>query len=104
LGPSTEDSIELDFNEVYTPTTQDCISMFLSINAIEDCIDSCIICSGQTHPGLEKVKVRLSVASGEYIFYIAVNHVFVWTRKARQFLNSCSTFMAISNFQGGSDG
>jgi hypothetical protein len=30
----------------------------------------------------------------EYVFYIAVKDVFVWTRKARQFLNLCSNFMA----------
>jgi len=48
----------------------------------------------QTQPGAEKVKVRVSTESGNFVFYIAVNSVFVWTRKARQFLNSCSNFMA----------
>ena len=48
----------------------------------------------QTQPGTEKVKVRVRTASGDQHFYIAVNDVFVWTRKARQFLNSCSNFMA----------
>ena len=47
----------------------------------------------QTQPGTEKVKVRVRTASGDQHFYIAVNSVFVWTRKARQFLNSCSNFM-----------
>ena len=47
----------------------------------------------QTQPGIEKVKVRVNTASGEYDFYIAVKDVFVWTRKARQFLNLCSNFM-----------
>jgi hypothetical protein len=51
-------------------------------------------CVWQTQTGVEKVKVRVSTASGEYVFYIAVKDVFVWTRKARQFLNLCSNFMA----------
>jgi len=32
--------------------------------------------------------------SGDHVFYIAVDSVFVWTRKARQFLNACGNFMA----------
>ena len=48
----------------------------------------------QTQPGVEKVKVDVRTASGSYTFHIAVKDVFVWTRKARQFLNACSNFMA----------
>ena len=48
----------------------------------------------QTQPGTEKVKVRVRTMSGDHVFYIAVDSVFVWTRKARQFLNACGNFMA----------
>ena len=62
LGPSTDDAIELDFNE--------------------------------TQPGVEKVKVRVLTVSGTQVFYIGIEGVFLWTRKARQFLNACGKFMA----------
>ena len=49
----------------------------------------------QTQPGTEKVKVRVRTMSGDHVFYIAVDSVFVWTRKARQYLNACSNYMAV---------
>ena len=42
-------------------------------------------------PGSKKVKVSVSNLPESYI---SINEVFLWVRKARQYLNACSAFMA----------
>jgi len=42
-------------------------------------------------PGSKKVKVAVSSLPENYI---SINEVFLWVRKARQYLNECRSFMA----------
>ena len=41
-----------------------------------------------------QVKVEIGAMASGHTFYIGMEHVFMWSRKARQFLNKCRDFMA----------
>ena len=41
-----------------------------------------------------QVRVEIGAMDGTHVFYIAMEDVFMWSRKARQFLNKCRDFMA----------
>jgi len=48
------------------------------------------------HRGLaHQVRVEIGTQAGALVFYIAMEDVFMWSRKARQFLNKCRDFMAV---------
>ena len=49
----------------------------------------------QGHVGDGKVQVTVNAANGPHVFYIAVEDVFLWTRKVRQFLNTCRDYMVV---------
>jgi len=44
--------------------------------------------------GNNKVRVEIGAMAGAHVFHIAMEDVFMWSRKARQFLNKCRDFMA----------
>ena len=39
-----------------------------------------------------QVKVEIGAMASGHTFYIGMEHVFMWSRKARQFLNKCRDF------------
>jgi hypothetical protein len=39
-----------------------------------------------------QVKVEIVAMASGHTFYIGIEHVFMWSRKARQFLNKCCDF------------
>ena len=47
-------------------------------------------------PGSKKVMVSIDTPSAKISHYISINDVFLWVRKARQYLNICRSFMADS--------
>ena len=44
-----------------------------------------------------QVRVEIGTQAGALVFHIAMEDVFMWSRKARQFLNKCRDFMAVTD-------
>ena len=51
-------------------------------------------------PGSKKVKVSIDTPSLQISHYISINDVFLWVRKARQYLNICRSFMSDGSTKG----
>jgi hypothetical protein len=79
-----------------------CMDGFVNPPSFETCValgatteETISLEYNQGHVGEDKVQVTVNAANGPQPFFIAVEDVFLWTRKARQFLNICRDYMAV---------
>jgi hypothetical protein len=101
LGPTREDSIRLDFSKQKSGNK---VRKAVAVSVYRQ--GACCLSERVTpapsvvvethHRGLvHQVRVEIGTQAGALIFYIAMEDVFMWSRKARQFLNKCRDFMAV---------
>lgn len=84
-----------------------CLDGFVNPPSFDTCValgatteDTISLEYNQGHVGEDKVQVTVNAANGPQRFYIAVEDVFLWTRKARQFLNTCRDYMVVGGVRG----
>ena len=120
LGPTREDSIRLDFskqkpgNKVTTrwhPVL--CLHLewhafCLSVGASQHCAQHTrstpgfatsivVTCPPRAQRCAQQCCVEIGTQAGALVFHIAMEDVFMWSCKARQFLNKCRDFMAVTD-------
>ncbi len=71
----------------HPPSYQDCVALGPVTT------DSIRLDYNTSGPGSKKVAVSIATPSAKISHYISINEVFLWVRKARQYLNICRAFM-----------
>ncbi len=75
----------------HPPSYQDCVALGPVTS------DSIRLDYNTSGPGSKKVAVSITTPSAKFSHYISITEVFLWVRKARQYLNICRTFMVDSS-------
>ena len=91
--------IRFECNDITT-----CLDGYAHPPAYEECValgpvtaDSIRLDYDTAGPGSKKVVVSITTPSASLSYQISINEVFLWVRKARQYLNVCRSYMVFAD-------